>query len=78
MSASTCSIDKLLKNFATVYTKKVQNSVIMAMAKCVWIFLILCATQWLVSKLGAKYILDKTIDGATPLHMAAGEVDCGW
>ena len=28
--------------------------------------------QWLISKLGPKYILDKTIDGATPLHMAAG------
>ena len=27
--------------------------------------------QWLISKLGPKYILDKTIDGATPLHMAA-------
>lgn len=30
--------------------------------------------QWLISKLGPKYILDKTIDGATPLHMAAGEI----
>ncbi|CAI8009295.1 Espin [Geodia barretti] len=31
------------------------------------------AVKWLVSKLGAKYILDKTIDGATPLHMAAAQ-----
>ncbi len=28
--------------------------------------------QWLIKKLGAKYIIDKTVDGATPLHMAAG------
>ena len=31
------------------------------------------STQWLVNKLGISYILDKTYDGATPLHMAAGE-----
>lgn len=30
--------------------------------------------QWLVDKLGPKYILEKTIDGATPLHMAAGMI----
>ena len=29
--------------------------------------------QWLISKLGTQYVLDKTIDGATPLHMAAGK-----
>ena len=29
--------------------------------------------QWLVAKLGPKYIVSKTSkDGATPLHMAAG------
>lgn len=33
-------------------------------------------SQWLISKLGSKYILDKTIDGATPLHMAAGLYMC--
>ena len=32
-----------------------------------------CLQQWLISKLGSKYILDKTVDGATPLHMAAGK-----
>ena len=34
--------------------------------------LIINFLQWLIGKLGPKYILDKTIDGATPLHMAAG------
>ena len=34
----------------------------------------LSLAQWLISKLGPKYILDKTIDGATPLHMAAGMI----
>ena len=29
--------------------------------------------QWLVTKLGSKMIVDKTKDGATPLHIAAGE-----
>ncbi len=28
--------------------------------------------KWLVNKLGTSYILDKTGDGGTPLHMAAG------
>lgn len=28
--------------------------------------------QWLIDKTGPKYILEKTVDGATPLHMAAG------
>ena len=36
--------------------------------------LFIFVAQWLISKLGPKYILDKTIDGATPLHMAAGMI----
>ena len=39
---------------------------------CIGYIRTLYVLQWLITKLGSKYILDKTIDGATPLHMAAG------